>query len=122
MLGNSVFPNAPTIEELKDAATTSAPSDPESDAQATGSDSSESSTASVKGYVEDQRFIPWHLANGKCGQLHVAFDELTLCQRALKNPRIGIGLESARSSGAKWSPRCFSKLKEEHRRAWLEGD
>ena len=58
MLGNSIFPNAPTIEELKDAVTSSA----EKHGTATQSSSSSASDTSDAEEHEENSFscVPWH--------------------------------------------------------------
>ena len=117
LLCSSSFPAAPMFEELKDAETSSALK-PGSETQSSSSSASDTSDAET--HEENSfSFAPWHLASYKGGQLHVAHDEITLCERHLKNPDIGIGFEAAKATGATWSPRCFARLTDGQRNAWM---
>ena len=103
----------PSTVDMKQAAFSESMVEESNHEDESSSDSSESASPSDP---------PWRLSNSRGGQLHVAPNNLTLCLRALKSPKIGIGLSAARAADAEWSPRCFRKLKREHQQAWISGD
>ena len=62
----------------------------------------------------DTSLVPWFLAKGKKGMLHLAgagdVDNCTLCGRKLNQPTMGFGLAAATATGMSWSPRCKARL------------
>ena len=86
----------------------------------TDSDSSSSDTQ-----VEECQEMQWLLSKGRHGHLHICKPlQLqtkrwhTHCNRGLKDPEVGVGLQDAFSTGRSWSPRCFSHLPPKLQKAW----
>jgi hypothetical protein len=114
-------PEAPRGQQCSDdssGASTANPEDPsESD------ESSESADSSQPCGPEE---VEWLLATSRGGRLHLlgsALDDTRArCGRRLRQPRDGVGLESAASDSARaeWSPRCWGKLHKSQRKAWKQ--
>ena len=89
-----------------------------------GSDSDSSSSDTQ---AEECHEIQRLLSKGRQGHLHVCKPLQsqterwhTHCNRGLKDPDVGVGLEDAFSTGRPWSPRCFNHLPKKLQKAWQD--
>ena len=93
------------------------------------SDSSESSVDSQPEKVPfpsdaNVSHIPWQMARGQKGRLHLVCHNELACARCLKLPESDFGMAKAAATGKRWSPRCYHTLEVEHPEAfeWWEAN
>eukprot|EP00435_Cladocopium_sp_Y103_P072039 s1255_g39.t1 len=98
-----------------------------SDSSTSDTDSDSSSVDTVANEAADSSEVQWLLSKGPKGHLHICKPlQLqtkrwhTQCNRGLKDPDIGVGLEDAFSTGRQWSPRCFSSLPKQLQNIWQD--
>ena len=89
---------------------------------------SEASSSSDAEQMVDDTSVCWVCTARDDGKLHTldfGADEVidgarTTCNRKLKQPIIGVGLQEARASGRAWSPRCWARLPPNVIKAWRD--